>query len=75
MDHGISTFRLYLLRAVYLLIAVGLGVEVWPALLGPTGAPGGCRRRTASSSFVGIRVPSRAGLTCRASCRVPSRQR
>jgi hypothetical protein len=38
MDHGISTFRLYLLRAVYLLIAVGLGVEVWPALLGPTGA-------------------------------------
>ena len=38
MDREISTFRLYLLRAVYLLIAVGLGVEIWPGLLGPTGA-------------------------------------
>ncbi len=30
----LSTFRLYLLRATYLLIAVGLGSDVWPALVG-----------------------------------------
>lgn len=29
----LSTFRLYLLRATYLLIVVGLGSDVWPALL------------------------------------------
>ena len=29
----VSTFRLYLLRATYLLILVGLGTDVWPALL------------------------------------------
>ena len=27
----LSTFRLYLLRATYLLIVVGLGSDVWPA--------------------------------------------
>ena len=31
--NGVSTFRLYLLRATYLLIAVGLSVEIWPQLL------------------------------------------
>lgn len=31
--HHVSLFRLYLLRAMYLLVAVGLGaVVVWPAL-------------------------------------------
>ena len=29
----VSTFRLYLLRATYLLILVGLGLEVWPGLI------------------------------------------
>ena len=29
----VSTFRLYLLRATYLLIVVGLGVQVWPEVL------------------------------------------
>jgi len=33
MSDEISTFRLYLLRAVYLLNFVGLGVLVWPALI------------------------------------------
>lgn len=32
---GISTFRLYLLRALYLLIAVGLGITIWPGILAP----------------------------------------
>lgn len=29
----LSTFRLYLLRATYLLIVVGLGSDIWPALI------------------------------------------
>jgi len=32
MNH-ISTWRMYLLRALYLLIAVGLGLTVWPDVL------------------------------------------
>ncbi len=29
----VSTFRLYLLRATYLLVFVGLGVTIWPLIL------------------------------------------
>jgi hypothetical protein len=29
----ISLFRLYLLRALYLLLAVGLGIQVWPEVI------------------------------------------
>jgi hypothetical protein len=31
--HDVSTFRLYVLRATYLLIVVGLGLTIWPLLL------------------------------------------
>lgn len=31
--HAVSTFRLYLLRATYLLLVVGLGLQIWPLLL------------------------------------------
>ena len=31
----VSLFRLYLLRAMYLLIAVGLGITIWPGILSP----------------------------------------
>jgi hypothetical protein len=30
---GISLFRLYLLRAMYLLMAVGIGISFWPVVL------------------------------------------
>src|SRR5258705_11505325 len=29
----VSTFRLYLLRATYLLMAVGLAIDIWPLIL------------------------------------------
>jgi hypothetical protein len=29
----VSLFRLYLLRATYLLLVVGLGIEIWPGVL------------------------------------------
>src|SRR5262245_17991959 len=31
----VSVFRLYLLRAMYLLLAVGLGITIWPGILAP----------------------------------------
>lgn len=31
--HEVSTFRLYLLRAMYLLLVVGLGMMIWPLIL------------------------------------------
>ncbi|HXY32386.1 MAG TPA: hypothetical protein VEI06_16915 [Gemmatimonadaceae bacterium] len=31
----VSTFRLYLLRATYLLLVVGLGIDLWPKILHP----------------------------------------
>ena len=32
--HDVSTFRLYLMRAAYALVFVGLSLEVWPAFFG-----------------------------------------
>jgi hypothetical protein len=33
--HEVSAFRLYLLRATYLLVAVGLALMIWPLILHP----------------------------------------
>src|SRR5438046_8323742 len=38
MPEEVSTFRLYLLRTIYLLNFVFLGLDVWPALVNHTGA-------------------------------------
>jgi len=35
-DISVSTFRLYLLRAAYLFIAVGLAVMIWPRIINHT---------------------------------------
>src|SRR5690606_7190707 len=35
MANGVSTLRLWLLRAMYALIAVGLGLTIWPLVLAP----------------------------------------
>lgn len=32
-EHGVSLPRLYLLRLLYLVIVVGLGIEVWPGVV------------------------------------------
>ena len=59
-----STFRLYLLRATYLLIAVGLAFTIWPQIIHhPTPWPlwhgVGCSLLGAMSilAFLGIRYP------------------
>ena len=38
MTDGVSTFRLYLMRGLYLLVFAVLGSDVWPALVRPEGA-------------------------------------
>ena len=60
----VSTFRLYLLRATYLLIAVGLCLMIWPSILRhPVDVPhmNGVVRSllgaVALLAFVGIRYP------------------
>ena len=37
--NDVSTLRLALLRAMYLLIAIGLGLTLWPSILGSIGGP------------------------------------
>jgi hypothetical protein len=39
MQSDLSTARLYALRATYLLVAVGLGVQIWPLILRSAAAP------------------------------------
>jgi hypothetical protein len=35
----LSLFRVYVLRATYLLVAIGLGIEIWPLILQSASAP------------------------------------
>ena len=63
----VSTFRLYLLRAMYLFTVVGLAIEKLPALLNPaTLSPGdsvilSVLGATALLTVVGIRYPIKNG--------------
>lgn len=60
----VSTFRLYLLRAVYLLIFVGLAFDIWPQIIDHTSALPlwqgvGCSLLAATSilAALGLRYP------------------
>jgi hypothetical protein len=53
MESEVSLFRLYTLRASYLIMAAGLGVFVWPAVLHHTNE---------FAAAAGIRVALLAGL-------------
>jgi hypothetical protein len=60
----VSILRLYLLRTMYLLIAVGLAVTVWPYIISPpnlTAGPGSVIRALlgalAVMSLLGLRYP------------------
>jgi hypothetical protein len=60
----VSTFRLYLLRALYLLIFVGLAFEIWPQIIHHTSAMSlwhgvGCSLLAATSvlAALGLRYP------------------
>jgi hypothetical protein len=60
----VSTFRLYLLRATYLLLVVGLGLDIWPGIVShPIGVSlmGGVVRSllgtVALLALVGLRYP------------------
>jgi len=60
----VSTLRLYLLRAMYLLIAVGLAVTVWPYIVSPpnlTAGPASVIRALLGAlavlSLLGLRYP------------------
>jgi hypothetical protein len=62
----VSTFRLYLLRAMYLLIAVGLGLMIWPAIIAPPTV-------AANSSTVVRALLGALGLLCLLGLRYPLR--
>jgi hypothetical protein len=60
----VSTFRLHLLRAMYLIIAVGLGVKIWPAIIWPPSVVADTRTVVRSLlgaigllSLLGVRYP------------------
>lgn len=62
----VSTLRLYLLRAMYLIIAVGLGMTVWPLIISPPDSAANARTviwallgALALMAVVGVRYPLR----------------
>lgn len=62
----VSTLRLYLLRAMYLLLAVGLGLTIWPYIIFPANSAADANTvveallgALALLSVVGIRYPIR----------------
>ncbi len=64
--HSISTPRLYLLRAMYLLLAAGLGLSIWPSILFPPEA-------TADSKTVVRALLGAIGLLALLGLRAPLR--
>lgn len=61
MSEDVSTFRLYLLRATYLLIAVGLGLVIWPGVIHHSNA-WALRHGDTSSLLAGVSVLAVLGI-------------
>ena len=64
--NDVSTFRLYLLRAMYLLIGVGLALTIWPHIVAPTSLVAGPNSvirallgALAAMCLLGLRYPLR----------------
>lgn len=57
----VSTFRLYLLRATYLLLVVGLGLEIWPGVIHHT-ADWTLMRGTTTSLLAAVSLLAVLGL-------------
>ena len=64
--NDVSTLRLYLLRAMYLLIAVGLALTIWPHIIAPTSLVAGPNSvirallgALAAMCLLGLRYPLR----------------
>jgi hypothetical protein len=64
--NDVSTFRLYLLRAMYLLIAVGLALTIWPHIIAPASLVAGPNSvirallgALAAMCLLGLRYPLR----------------
>jgi len=57
----VSTFRLYVLRAAYLLIAVGLALMVWPSLINHT-ADWALKHGSTFGLLAGIQVLAMLGI-------------
>ncbi len=64
--HEVTLLRLYLLRAMYLLIAVGLGMTLWPAIIASAGT-------TAAASSVVKAMLGALTLLCLLGLRYPLR--
>ena len=62
----VSLFRLYLLRAMYLLIAVGLGLTLWPSIIASSGT-------AADSHTVVMALLGALSLLCLLGVRYPLR--
>ena len=62
----VSLFRLYLLRAMYLLIAVGLGLTLWPSIIASSGT-------AADSHTVVMALLGALSLLCLLGIRYPLR--
>src|SRR5262249_47563801 len=58
----VSLFRLYLLRAMYLLIGVGLGMQIWPLILNHTAGQWTVMHSVAMSMLGALSALSLLGL-------------
>ncbi len=61
MSENVSTFRLYILRATYLLIVVGLGLVIWPGVIHHSNA-WALRYGDTSSLLAGVSVLAVLGI-------------